>query len=442
MDYEVSDLNLQVLCRGYLEQEKQKIEDYIQTAVMALVSQNSIVRRIFAHEKLKEGAQASYPIADDFELPIFILPGLGYVPQNFIEGVGDEVFIPTFRITSSFGVKIQYCRLGGNDIFDRAIRNMARTFIEYEEEAMWRLIIPAATTAFPGKGLLSAKPAPICQVSSWPESSICGKSLVEAMYDKLHRNKRSLTHLFVSRADIKDLKRAYSDDIKQKTGTKNEYILNFTHSETDEEAEIEVIEINKFGAEGLYNINHLCSSFGIFRTSRGGSFNGYQLRRPNIVSKSGAVLLDGETQIYGMDLTSSDSFVMPIRQDYKFWEDPNLFRNQEIGYYGWIELGMGILDPRPLVMGVIDRSDPEKYKNFLQNQTLITGTGEDPYKCQVRINGKLEQEIEIDVYDPDQMLAITSTFPTIQVLLKDKEVVREVVVPGKYVDFSVAYKPE
>ena len=32
-----------------------------------------------------------YPVADDFEVPVFVLPGLGQIAQNFIEGVGEEV---------------------------------------------------------------------------------------------------------------------------------------------------------------------------------------------------------------------------------------------------------------------------------------------------------------------------------------------------------------
>ena len=61
----------------------------------------SIMRQLFAVERLAPGAQAVYPVADDFDVPVFILPGLGYVAQNFVEGVGEEVFVPTFSIASS-----------------------------------------------------------------------------------------------------------------------------------------------------------------------------------------------------------------------------------------------------------------------------------------------------------------------------------------------------
>jgi hypothetical protein len=28
---------------------------------------------------------------EDFEIPVWVLPGLGYQAQNFIEGIGEEV---------------------------------------------------------------------------------------------------------------------------------------------------------------------------------------------------------------------------------------------------------------------------------------------------------------------------------------------------------------
>jgi hypothetical protein len=59
----------------------------------------SIMRGLFAVERLGPGAQASYPIADDmYDVPVWLLPGLGYIAQNFIEGVGEEVFRDCFLV--------------------------------------------------------------------------------------------------------------------------------------------------------------------------------------------------------------------------------------------------------------------------------------------------------------------------------------------------------
>lgn len=61
------------------------------TPILQAIERDSIMRKLFAVENLGPGAQASYPIAEDFELPVWVLPGLGYIAQNFIEGIGEEV---------------------------------------------------------------------------------------------------------------------------------------------------------------------------------------------------------------------------------------------------------------------------------------------------------------------------------------------------------------
>jgi len=61
------------------------------TPILQAIERDSIMRQLFAVEELGPGAQASYPVAEDFEIPVWVLPGLGYVAQNFIEGIGEEV---------------------------------------------------------------------------------------------------------------------------------------------------------------------------------------------------------------------------------------------------------------------------------------------------------------------------------------------------------------
>ena len=76
-----------------------------------------------------------YPIADDFDIPVWVLPGLGYMAQNFIEGVGEDIFIPTFSINASADWKLSYAQEGRIDIAQRVARKIAQTVAEYEEES-------------------------------------------------------------------------------------------------------------------------------------------------------------------------------------------------------------------------------------------------------------------------------------------------------------------
>ena len=58
----------------------------IDTPILQEIKLRSVVREMFSVEMLEPGAQASYPIADDFDIPVWVLPGLGYMAQNFVEG--------------------------------------------------------------------------------------------------------------------------------------------------------------------------------------------------------------------------------------------------------------------------------------------------------------------------------------------------------------------
>ncbi len=58
----------------------------IQTPILQEIKYRSVARDLFSVEVLPPGAQAIYPVADDIEIPVWVLPGLGYVAQNLIEG--------------------------------------------------------------------------------------------------------------------------------------------------------------------------------------------------------------------------------------------------------------------------------------------------------------------------------------------------------------------
>ena len=53
----------------------------------------------------------------------------------------------------------------------------------------------------------------------------------------------------------------------------------------------------------------------------------------------------------GMDLSTTDSFVMPIREELQTYEDPALYREQRAGIFGWMEHGFAVLDPRRVLIG-------------------------------------------------------------------------------------------
>ena len=68
-------------------------------------------------------------------------------------------------------------------------------------------------------------------------------------------------------------------------------------------------------------------------------------------SLSGAVQTSDLELVVGLDKSSNDSFVMPVKQPLEVFEDPALHRHQRAGFYGWAEVGFGVLDNRRILLG-------------------------------------------------------------------------------------------
>jgi len=311
----------------------------------------SIMRQLFAVERLAPGAQAVYPVADDFEVPVFVLPGLGYMAQNFVEGVGEEVYVPTFSISASADWKVTYARDSRIDIPERAARNAARAIAEFEEESGWRVIVPGATTNFSGQGLLGARTAPIFQVPAGQTGEkFLSKELLNLLLVGMKRQRRSLTDLYIAPED--------AADIREWTETQIDPITRreiFTAAGLGKVWNINMHEVYQLGSTGRFNINQNGAAFGVFQVNAGGSFNNYTPVHINTVDGNGNVTVAGETQIYGFDLSVNDSLVLPVRKEYEAHDDPTLLRQQKQGFFGWEEVGFALLDSRMVNLGVIDR---------------------------------------------------------------------------------------
>ncbi|MHA1833723.1 MAG: hypothetical protein ACTSV7_07005 [Candidatus Baldrarchaeia archaeon] len=321
------------------------------TPILQKIELESVMRQLFAVERLAPGAQAVYPVAEDFEIPVWVLPGLGYMAQNFIEGIGEEVYVPTFAINASGDWKITYARDSRIDIAQRAAARAAKDLANYEEECGWRVIMPAATSSFSGKGLLGSRPAPIYEIN--PASTGAGylsKELINKMMVGFKRIGRTLTDLYVSPEDAADIREWTDTDIDPVTRREI-----FQAAGMGSIWNVQLHEMQHLGATGMYNINDAGSGFGKF-IAAGSVYNQYTLDNGNVTAPDGTITTLGETQVLGFDLGVNDSLVMPIRKEYEAHDDPTLLRVQKAGFFGWAEIGFACLDSRMIGMGIIDRS--------------------------------------------------------------------------------------
>lgn len=212
--------------------------------------------------------------------------------------------------------------------------------------------MPAATSAFSGKGLLGSRPAPIYEIA--PSSTGAGylsKELINRMIVGFKRTGRTLTDLYVSPEDAADIREWTDTDIDPVTRREI-----FQAAGMGSIWNVTLHEVQHLGATGMYNINGNGSEYGKFIADSGNKYNAYTIENPNITAADGTVTTLGETQILGFDLSVNDSLVMPIRKEYEAYDDPTLLRVQKQGFFGWAELGFACLDSRMLGMGIIDRS--------------------------------------------------------------------------------------
>ncbi len=323
----------------------------LKTPILQETKWRSTVRELFAVEMLEPGAQATYPVADDFELPVWVMPGLGYAAQNFIEGAGEDVVVPTFRIETSADWKIDYAREARTDILQRAIRKAAQAMAEYEEESGWRVIVPAGTTNFSGMGLLKARSAPIYEVDAAKTGAgYLSKELVNKMIVGMQRIGRTLTDLWIAPEDAGDIREWTETDIDPVTRREI-----FQAAGMGAIWNVQLHVMPQLGAQGKFNINDSTADYGLFKDSAG-SFNDYTLDNAQVVDSDGQVTTVGETQIWGFDMTANDSLVMPIKEELQTFDDPTLHRHQKQGFYCWQKQGFACLDSRVLSMAIIDRT--------------------------------------------------------------------------------------
>ena len=322
--------------------------------ILQKLEQQSYMRQLFTVERLGPGQQPTYPLPDEFESPVWILPGMGYIAQDYIELISEEVMLRTFTVQAAKDWLLKYAREGRVDVAVRAQQAVADALADYEEEAGWRTIMPAATSSFDGAGVLSPRPAPIYEMPAGdPASGYFSKELINRMIVGMKRLGRKLGELWVSPEDLADIREW--TDIDVDPATRNRI---FQAAGLGDLWGIQLREVEAIGVRGQFNINDQDSEWGPFKGAVGtNKFNDYQITHGNLVDINGNLTVAGETQIFGFDRTDI-SLVMPIKQEFVAHEDMTLLRKQKEGFFGWEEFGMACLDARFIAVGIIDRYTP------------------------------------------------------------------------------------
>lgn len=291
---------------------------------------------IFERQVLAPGAQANYPL--DFVQPgtednyiAFTLPKSGRVPERHVEA--DEIWVPTFRVANSIDWDIKFAEEARWDVIMRAIRVYEAGFVRKLNSDGWRTLLGAAD----GRGLVvtagGLAPFTGSTMQTAPAAGFFTKELISRMKTAMTRgaggngNSGKLTDVYLSMEAMEDIRNWDVDDI-------------------DDLTRREIFVSKDQGLASIYNVVlHEMTEFG-----EGQEYEQFMvdtLTRPHSVVASATL----KEYCIGLDLSTQDSFVSPVRKELETFEDPNLYRQQRAGIFGWLELGYSVLDSRRILIG-------------------------------------------------------------------------------------------
>jgi hypothetical protein len=285
----------------------------------------NILGNIFETVNVEPGSSTEYPLdlispGLEGEHVAYTNPGHGRIPERTVEG--DYVMIPTYSIASSVDYLLRYAREARWDIVGRAMQVMEAGFTKKMNDDGWHTLLAAGVDRN------------ILVFDGDATAGLFTKRLVSLMQTVMRRNsggnsasvgRGRLTDMYVSPEALEDIR-------------------NWGLDQVDETTRREIYTATEGGAPitRIFGVNlHDLDELG----------EGQEYQNFFTASLGGAVQASDLELVVGLDQSSNDSFVMPMKQQLQVFEDPTLHRQQRAGYYGWAELGFGVLDNRRVILG-------------------------------------------------------------------------------------------
>jgi hypothetical protein len=283
-----------------------------------------VVRGIYEAMPLAPGASPEFPLdllapGTEIDHVAFTNPGNGRIPERHVEG--DYVMINTYGITSSIDFLLKYAREANWNVVGRAMQVLESSFVKKINDDGWHTLLAAAVDR---NILVYDGDAGAGQFT---------KRLVSLMKTVMRRNGGGnsvtapgrLTDLYMSPEAIEDI-RNWGVDQLDDVSRREIYVAN-----DDGPAITRVFGVN------LHDL---------FEFGDGQEYQDY------FVNDLGGSLESSDVElVIGLDQSANDSFVMPVKKEVEIYEDPSLHRHQRQGYYGWAEIGFGVLDNRRVIAG-------------------------------------------------------------------------------------------
>ena len=285
----------------------------------------NILGNIFETINVEAGSTTEFPLdlispGLEGEHVAYTNPGHGRIPERSVES--DYVMIPTYNVASSVDYLLRYAREARWDVVGRAMQVMEAGFVKKMNDDGWHTLLAAGVDRN------------ILVFDGDATDGMFSKRLVSLMQTVMRRNsggnsasvgRGRLTDLYVSPEALEDVR-------------------NWGLDQVDEVTRREIYTASEDGAPitRIYGVNlHDIDELG-----EGQEYQSF------FTSQLGGNLAASDKElVVGLDQSSNDSFVMPVKEQLQVFEDPTLHRQQRAGYYGWAELGFGVLDNRRIILG-------------------------------------------------------------------------------------------
>lgn len=285
----------------------------------------NVLGNIFETMTVEPGSSTEYPLdlispGLEGEHVAYTNPGHGRIPERSVEG--DYVMIPTYSITSSIDYLLRYAREARWDIVGRAMQVMEAGFVKKMNDDGWHTILAAGVDRN------------ILVYDADATAGLFTKRLVSLMQTVMRRNsggnsasvgRGRLTDMYLSPEALEDIRNWGLDQVDDVTRRE---IYNASEGSGT---------LTRIYGVNLHDLDEL------------GEGQEYQNFFDDDLS--GSLQTSDLELVVGLDQSGNDSFVMPVKQTLQVFEDPTLHRQQRAGYYGWAELGFGVLDNRRVILG-------------------------------------------------------------------------------------------
>ena len=284
-----------------------------------------VVTGIYETMQLEPGATPEFPLdllapGTEVQHVAYTNPGHGRIPERTVEG--DYVMINTYGITSSIDFLLRYAREANWNVIGRATEVLEASFVKKINDDGWHTLLAAAVDR---------------NILVYDADAAAGqftKRLISLMKTVMRRNGGGnsvtapgrLTDLYCSPEAVEDV-RNWGVDQLDEISRREVYMSADQGAPLTRIFGVNLHDLFEFGDQQEYQL--------YFDVDLGGS-----------LGPSSDVEL-----VIGLDQAANDSFVMPVKRNVEVFEDESLHRHQRQGYYGWAELGFGVLDNRRVLAG-------------------------------------------------------------------------------------------